>query len=92
MENNDLYLRNKLAVDRTRLANERTLLAYVRTAIMLFSSGFTLLKLLPELKVQKLIGYLLYLAAAATLIIGVVSYIRVNRTISGSQEPESRIT
>lgn len=92
MENNDLYLRNKLAVDRTRLANERTLLAYVRTAIMLFASGFTLLKLLPELKVQKFIGYLLYLAAAVTLIIGVVSYIRVNRTISGLQEPESMIT
>ncbi|MCX6024563.1 MAG: DUF202 domain-containing protein [Chloroflexi bacterium] len=39
----EMILRDHLAVDRTILANERTLLSYVRTALGLVAAGFTLL-------------------------------------------------
>jgi len=38
-----LILRDELALDRTVLANERTLLAYLRTALALVLSGVTFL-------------------------------------------------
>ena len=40
-----LTLRDKLAIDRTTLANERTFLAYARTAIGLLAGGVALLQL-----------------------------------------------
>ncbi|MCF7859537.1 MAG: DUF202 domain-containing protein [Candidatus Cloacimonetes bacterium] len=42
-------MRDHLAFDRTMLANERTLLSYTRTFVMFTASGFTLIKLLPDL-------------------------------------------
>lgn len=44
----DLGLRDLLALDRTILANERTMLAYARTAVMLGVSSITLLKIFPD--------------------------------------------
>jgi putative membrane protein len=38
-ENNNLTLRDHLAIDRTTLANERTLLGYVRTSLALAIVG-----------------------------------------------------
>jgi putative membrane protein len=43
-----LILRDHLALDRTRLANERTLLAYLRTALMLLVAGATAVKFVAE--------------------------------------------
>lgn len=42
-EEQDLILREELALDRTRLANERTLLAYLRTSLALVLAGVTFL-------------------------------------------------
>ncbi len=39
----ELILRDELAVDRTLLANERTLLAYLRSAIALMIAGATMM-------------------------------------------------
>lgn len=44
----DLGLRDLLALDRTILANERTMLSYARTAVVLGVSSITLLKVFPE--------------------------------------------
>ncbi len=44
----ELGLRDHLALDRTAMANERTMLAYVRTAIMLLVTSATLVKLFPS--------------------------------------------
>ena len=41
----ELTLRDRLALDRTTLANERTFLAYARTAIGLLAGGVALLQL-----------------------------------------------
>ncbi len=42
-ENNQLILRDELAIDRTILANERTMISYLRGAITLVISGITVL-------------------------------------------------
>jgi inner membrane protein YidH len=81
LENEEVQIRNRLAVDRTKLANERIFLAYMRTAIMLFASGFTLLKLIEKNQVQEYIGYVLYVFAILSLSLGFLSYARVMRTI-----------
>ena len=44
----DLGLRDLLALDRTILANERTMLAYARTAVVPGVSSITLLKVFPD--------------------------------------------
>jgi len=41
--NNDLILRDELAVDRTLLANERTLLAYLRSGAALLIAGVSIM-------------------------------------------------
>lgn len=43
-KNNELLLRDILAMDRTALANERTFLAYLRTAIAFLIAGISALK------------------------------------------------
>ncbi|HBC86942.1 MAG TPA: DUF202 domain-containing protein [Lentisphaeria bacterium] len=40
-QNEDLILRDELAVDRTLLANERTLMAYLRSGVALILAGAT---------------------------------------------------
>ncbi|HOX07769.1 MAG TPA: DUF202 domain-containing protein [Planctomycetota bacterium] len=42
-QNDELILRDELAIDRTLLANERTLLAYLRSAIGLLIAGVTIM-------------------------------------------------
>jgi len=41
--NDELILRDELAVDRTLLANERTLLAYLRSAVSLALAGVSIM-------------------------------------------------
>ncbi len=42
-ENDNLILRDELAIDRTLLANERTLLAYLRSAVALVIAGTSIM-------------------------------------------------
>jgi len=42
-ENDELILRDELAIDRTILANERTLLAYLRSGVSLVIAGISLM-------------------------------------------------
>lgn len=44
-DNNNLILRDELAIDRTLLANERTLLAYLRSGMALVIAGLTIMNL-----------------------------------------------
>jgi putative membrane protein len=41
--NDDLILRDELAIDRTLLANERTLLAYLRSGVALLIAGTSIM-------------------------------------------------
>ncbi|MFC6997022.1 YidH family protein [Rufibacter roseus] len=44
-EKQNLEVRDKLAMDRTKLANERTLMSYMRSAFGLLVAGLTFIKL-----------------------------------------------
>lgn len=46
--NDEMILRDHLALERTALANERTLLSYVRTMIGIIAVGGTLIKLFED--------------------------------------------
>lgn len=62
----NLILRDELALDRTRLANERTLLSYARTGLMLAVTGGTAIKLFGEQSEQYLLwgGVLIFVGVA----------------------------
>jgi putative membrane protein len=47
-QQDELILRDELAIDRTLLANENTLLAYLRSALTLLIAGVTFIHLFPQ--------------------------------------------
>jgi len=47
-EKQNLEIRDKLAMERTKFANERTFLAYSRTALALILAGLTFMKLFED--------------------------------------------
>ncbi|MEQ9439430.1 MAG: DUF202 domain-containing protein [Cyclobacteriaceae bacterium] len=70
---------DELALERTKLANQRTLLAYSRTAMMVFATGITFLKLLAEDEVLRITGFVLIPLSVLVLVYGIVSFTRFNR-------------
>ena len=78
----ELAIRDRLALDRTQLANERTFLAYVRTAIMVGVSGITLLKLFPRSRGAQVSGWLLLPIAVIVLGVGFLYFVRRQRCFS----------
>ena len=82
----NLILRDYLALDRTMLANERTLLAYLRTAIMLFISGITIIKLFEQVLAMVVLGYTLLPLSLITAVFGYVRFHKVNKIIKTSNE------
>jgi putative membrane protein len=91
LESDQLTLRDRLAIDRTKLANERTFLAYVRSAIMLFISGVTLVKLFADDAVVVQLGVALIPASVAIVLFGGVRFHHMKRRLAadveGSAEP-----
>jgi putative membrane protein len=45
MKEEDLILRDLLAVERTRLANERTFLAYFRSSVVFLATGISIVSI-----------------------------------------------
>ncbi len=76
----ELKLSDQLAIERTRLANERTFLAYFRSAIVFLSSGFAIVKL-EILREIEWIGYVLILIGPMLLLIGLIRFMYVKRSI-----------
>lgn len=76
----DLTLRDQLALDRTVLANERTLLAYLRTALALLAGGVTLLHFVDAAWAVALGTVSLPLAAAVGAY-GMWRFVRVRRRL-----------
>jgi len=76
----DLILRDYLAAHRTTLANDRTLLAYLRTTLTFLIGGASFVQFFDALVVRTL-GWVFIPAAAVTLIVGIVRYEKMKRSL-----------
>ncbi|NLF17679.1 MAG: DUF202 domain-containing protein [Lentisphaerae bacterium] len=76
----DLILRDELAIDRTLLANERTVLAYFRSALTLILAGVTFLHFI-EAGLLRIIGYAFVPLGIAVAILGWARYRRMDAGI-----------
>ena len=79
-KNQNLVLRDELAIDRTVLANERTFLAYLRTSLAFAVVGGTILKV-PELRSLRQLGWLALVMAAGWLVFGIWRSLAMHRRI-----------
>ena len=76
IERNDLAVeRNDLAFERNELANERTVLSYARTSIMSFLTGVTLFKLFPDILAMRILGWASVLIAIVIIVIGLRKFV-----------------
>ena len=73
----DLILRDHLAVERTRLANETALLAYLRTSLFLISIGLTFIKI-DEFKGIAIIGWVCIPLSIILVGFGLFRFVRLN--------------
>jgi putative membrane protein len=80
MEEDQLILRDKLAIDRTRLANERTFLAYFRASIFFVGTGISIVQIQFFENIIHL-GWGLISLGPIVLLIGIYRLIHVKRRI-----------
>lgn len=82
--NKDLILREKLAVQRTILANQVTLLSFIRTALYFLVAGLSLKSLL-KIENSIVLEVILFTAAAAIMVYGIVNFYIHNKAIKKSE-------
>ncbi len=75
---NNIILRDFLALERTKLANERTLLSYIRASLYLLLGGIALLKL-EDFQQIHFLGYISIGLTIILLIIGIFRYHRLKQ-------------
>jgi putative membrane protein len=80
-DNDELILRDKLAIERTLLANERTLLAYLRSGVGLLIAGVSIMQF-SEQSWFWAVGLLCVPIGIVAGVIGVARYRRMNEAIS----------
>lgn len=78
--NDELIIRDYLAIQRTNLANERTLLSYINASIGLLVVGVSFIKFLDSW-VLKFSGITFCIAAIVTYFIGSINYYRRKKQI-----------
>jgi putative membrane protein len=78
---NELILRDKLALDRTILANQRTLLSYIKTGIFFISTAVGIFYL-EKKQAFSLIEWALCLVGLLAIIIGLVVYLKMRKKIN----------
>ncbi len=79
---NEIILRDRLAIDRTKLANQRTLLAYLRTSLIFLGTSVTLFQLFTYKDILFYVAILSMVFSSVFLIIGIVVYKKVSKNIS----------
>ena len=79
-ENNQLILRDELAIDRTILANERTMISYLRGAITLVISGITVLHFV-QAGILLYVGILIIPMGVLVGIFGTVRYRKMDQRL-----------
>ncbi len=76
----NIILRDFLAVERTRLANERTLLSYIRSSLYLILGGIAFLQLEGFANI-KYLGLLSLLLSVVFLVIGVYRFMLLKKSL-----------
>lgn len=79
-ENEDMILRDHLALERTRMANERTFLAYFKTSVVMFGTGIALVKV-DILADFYGLGHFFVFGAPILLLFGIFQTLRIRRRI-----------
>lgn len=82
--NNDLVLREYLAIERTKLANETTLLAYIRTGLYFLVGGSTIGQIISTV-FWKILGTPLIVIGLLIMTFGVLRYLRLRKAIDRSR-------
>jgi putative membrane protein len=82
------FIREHLALERTKLANERTLLSYIRSSLYLFIGGLAILQIKEYEHVQWL-GYLSLFICIVFISIGIYRYIHLNRKLRKLLQPDA---
>ena len=80
-EEEELILRDQLAIDRTMLSNDRTMLSFVRTALTLIIAGGTVLHFLEGRKWDT-IGWFVLFLGFVVLVFGIMRYRRMYEALS----------
>ncbi len=78
--NNQLILRDELAIDRTLLANERTVIAYLRGAVTLVIAGMTFMHFI-ENGFLRYIGLIIIPLGIVVGIFGTLRYNKLNKRL-----------
>lgn len=79
-DDDELILRDELAIDRTLLANERTLLAYLRSGVALVIAGISIMHFANEMWFWA-VGVACIPFGAVTGIVGVIRYRSIGKSI-----------
>jgi putative membrane protein len=76
----EIILRDYLALERTKLANERTLLSYIRSSLYLLLGGVAIIQL-EGLEGIKFIGYISLALTILLVIIGIYRFQKLNNQL-----------
>lgn len=76
----EVILRDYLAIERTRLANERTLLSYIRSSLYLILGGIAFLQLEGFANI-KYLGILSLVLSVLFLVIGVYRFMLLKKSL-----------
>jgi putative membrane protein len=76
----EIILRDYLAMERTKLANERTLLAYIRSALYLLLGGIAIIQL-EGFESIKFLGYFSLALTILLVLIGVYRFRKLSKQL-----------
>ena len=76
----EIILRDYLAMERTKLANERTLLSYIRSSLYLLLGGIAIIQLEGFERI-KFLGYISLGLTVILLVIGVYRFQKLNKQL-----------
>ena len=76
----EIILRDYLAIERTRLANERTLLSYIRSSLYLILGGIAFLQLEGFSNI-KYLGILSLILSVIFLVIGIYRFMILKKSL-----------
>ena len=79
-EEDELILRDYLAIDRTVLANERTILAYLRTSLTFLIVGLSFVKFF-DTKTTFYLGWVFFICSVIVLLAGLFRFRQMNTRI-----------